>query len=215
MFHFRLFPLALILVLIVGSSAVGTTISQQLLYETSIGIDESSHLFTETDFDLDLTFDEHPFVPTNPVTLFDDLEISSDDPNLIGMEFVANSSNDINFDSVADLLTNGLNEFYLVSLKQIELVNGVQRKREQGGSEVNLFQSANQTFPDLFGETIGKIVLRIDSFELDETVELSMTISFFAIPEPTSGGLAGIALLTTLGVGARRRTRKTTENETG
>ena len=179
--------------------------AETLLYEQTISINRSPNNFDIDQFDLDLVFGDNPFVPTNPITLFDALVVSPAD---VGSIFEATSGTDTNFSTVSSRVTDGLDEYITVSMTEDE-VGGLTEERI--AQENMFFEQALP--PDLFGTSVEKVTLEVDSFTLagpDEAVEgqpvdLVVTISFFGIPEPQSLALLGVGIAFLLAMGKLRR----------
>ena len=174
-----------------------------LLFERTMSVNRSVNIFDTNQFDLDVTFANRFFNPTNPVTLFDSLKITPDD---VGSSFSISSGDPLFAD--ADLrLTDDLDEQILILFTE-DQPNGLTEQR--GWSEsFFFFDPATLATVDLAGASLESIGLRVDQFTLvtgssltvatGPPVDLQMTISFFgsAIPEPASIWIlwAGVATL--------------------
>jgi hypothetical protein len=183
-----------------------------ILFERSLVVDRSVNIFTTSQFDLEFVLGDAFFTPSNPVKLFDDLSLT---PANIGDVFVANSTNDSDFQSVADRLTDGSDQFIRLVLE--ETASG--RKEQRGWRESGFFVGHGSALdPDLAGATIESVQLRIDGFVLHSSslaalvpagppVQVLMTFTVLgAIPEPSTFalGAAGLAML----AGARYTRRR-------
>lgn len=184
-----------------------------ILFERSLVVDRSVNIFSTSEFDLEFVLGDAFFTPSNPVKLFDDLSLS---PANIGDVYVANSTNDPDFQSVADRLTDGNDEFIRLVLE--ETATG--RKEQRGWRESGFFIGhGSPVDPDLTGATVEGLQLRIDGFVLmpnspaallptGPQVEVLMTFTVLgtAVPEPSTLalGAAGLAMLVRAGYTRRR-----------
>ena len=187
--------------------------AEELLFERTVSINRSANIFDTNQFDLDLTLGNHPFAPSDPVTLFDDLTVT---PANVGDAYdvlVGNSS----FDLAAQRLTDAKNEFIRLVLTE-DQPNGLVEQR--GFSESSFFLGlASPTSPDLAGATLQRVRLAVDGFTLVDRVSgvsaasagppvnLELSIAFFGtrVPEPTGIWLLWGGLATLLGIGKRLR----------
>ena len=153
---------------------------------------------------------DHEFVPTNGVTLFDDLVISPAD---VGTIYEATTDSDANFPVVATRVTDAANEFITVALTE-DQTNGL---TEQRISFENKFfdQAIPDNPPDLAGNVVDMVTMQVESFTLVEQgaivegqpVDLVLTVSFFSeIPEPQTMALLAIGVAASF---ALFKTRKT------
>lgn len=178
-----------------------------LLFEQTISINRSPNIFDNDHFDVDVVFGDSPFVPTNAVVLFDGLVVSPDD---VGSIYEATAGTDVSFSTVAGRVTDGLDEFIIVSMTEDE-VGGL--KDERISQEKMFFeQTLPASPPDLAGNDIEKVTLEVDSFTLagpgesveGQPVDLVVTISFFGIPEPQTLAMLGIGLASFMTLRKRR-----------
>lgn len=189
---------ALVLVLTLGHSSFGGVMSYQLIYEKIFNINRSNNHFDTDDFDLDFIFGDDQFSPLNPVTLFDSLVISPAD---VGTTYEATAITP-NFGTVASRVTDGLNEYIIISMIEDQPAGLPEQRNPQ---EHEFFQrNIPSDPPDLIGETVERITVHLDSFVFEDTVDqgnpfdVNLTISFWGVvPEPSSGLLlaAGLTLL--------------------
>jgi hypothetical protein len=188
-----------------------------LLFQRSLVVDRSANIFTTSQFNLEFTFGNSFFTPTNPVTLFDGLTIS---PASAGQTFVASAATDPAFAAAAQRMTDALNEN--IRLAFTEVASG--RPEQRGWNESGFFIGhGSPQIPDLAGLSIDSIELRIDQFSLvfgptpinplaatAPPVQLLATFSVHGVPEPPSLVLSGgslLALTVTAYTVARRRRR--------
>ena len=85
-----------------------------LLFERSLGVNRSVNILDTNQFDLDLTLANSFFNSSNPVTLFDDLIISTVD---VGNTYSV-SSGDSTFEDAELRITDSLDEHILVILAE-------------------------------------------------------------------------------------------------
>ena len=204
--------LGISLALLLSASLVCVVRGELLLFEREISVNRSVNIFDTDQFDLDLTFGDDFFNPTNAVTLFDDLIVSPADT---GSSFEASATNDPGFLGAANRVTDASNEFVNVSLSE-DQPGGLTEQR--GWQESFFFGNvAPGTPPDLAGEEVTMVKLRINSFTLlagssggessltveGQPVDLNATLSIFGIPEPECVCLLCVAL-TMLGARASR-----------
>ena len=168
--------------------------AELLLYERTVSVNRSVNTFDGDQFDLDLIFGDHQFVPTNEVILFDGLVVSPAD---VGSIYEAALGGDANFLTVSGRVTDSLNEYISVSITE-DILGGLNEQRIS--RENKFFQQ--EAPPDLSGSLVEKITMEIDSFTLagpgdvveGDPVDLVVTISFFGIPEPQTIALLGFGL---------------------
>jgi len=184
-----------------------------ILFERSLVVDRSVNIFTTSQFDLEFVLGDAFFTPSNPVKLFDDVSLT---PANIGDVYVANATNEPAFQSVADRLTDGNDEYIRLVLE--ESASG--RKEQRGWRESGFFVGHGSTLdPDLAGATIEGVQLRIDGFVLNSSspaalapagppvqVLMTFTVLGTAVPEPSTLALAaaGLAMLVRAGYTRRR-----------
>ena len=193
--------LALVLTMLLTGAAQG----EMLLFQQLVNINRSSNPFDTDQFDLDLNFGDDFFAPTNGATLFDDLVISPDE---VGATYDATQASDPNnFATVADRVTDGLNEIIKVSLREHQ-VGGL---AEQRGWQEDFFfgHPTPPGPPDLAGNTVVRVSLRVDAFTFvssaigsgvaplvtGQPFDVDLTLSFYVVPEPAAGGLLLFGLM--------------------
>jgi hypothetical protein len=171
-----------------------------LLFQRAINVNSSEMKFDTSHFDLDLKFDDDFFSPTSSITLFDSLVVSPAD---IGSTFVATAASDPNnFPAAVARITNAVNDFIKVALAEDQAV-GLTEQR--GWAEDFFFGHLTPPGPpDLQGDTIGRVSLRIDDFVYltsplgggpalraeGQPFDVDLTVSFFSeVPEPTAATL--------------------------
>jgi hypothetical protein len=179
--------------------ATGST----LLFSRSLVVDRSVNIYETSQFGLKFTFGNSVFSPTNPVTLFDGLTIT---PASTGQTFVAKAATESNFAAVAQRITDALNENIRLAFTEI----ASNRPEVRGWAESGFFiNHGSPTIPDLAGNQIDEIQLRIDNFSLVfgpapanpgaatiPPVQLLATFSVYGqVPEPPSIVLSGGSLL--------------------
>ena len=186
------------IIFLIGTSSCWAT---SLIFERVIGINRDPNIFSTDRFDLDLSFGDSYFSPSNPVVLFDDTVITPADES----STLEVTSADPGFAEAVARLTDGDNEFVHLTMTE-DVENG---RMEQRGWQENFFflGLSSQDMPDLAGSALQSISLHIDQFHLngsapsgpDPPVDLQLTISFVGapIPEPLSLWLllCGIATL--------------------
>ena len=192
----------LFIALAVGLIGQASPTQAGLLFERTMSVNRSVNIFDTNQFDLDVTFADRFFNPTNPVTLFGNLKITPDD---VGSSFSVSSGDALFAD--ADLrLTDALDEQILILFTE-DQPNGLTEQR--GWSEsFFFFDPATLATADLAGASLESIRLRVDQFTLvtgsplavttGPPVDLQLTISFFGIvPEPATIWIlwAGVATL--------------------
>jgi hypothetical protein len=183
-----------------------------ILFERSLVVDRSVNIFTTSQFDLEFVLGDAFFTPSNPVKLFDDVSLT---PASVGNVYVANSTNNPAFQTVADRLTDGSDEYIRLVLE--ESASG--RKEQRGWRESGFFVGHGSALdPDLAGAVIEGVQLRIDGFVLHSgsvaalapagpPVQVLMTFTVLgAVPEPSTLalGAAGLAMLVRAGYTKRR-----------
>ena len=188
-------------------------LAEQPLFERAVSINRSVNIFDTNQFDLDLTLGDHIFLPTDPVTLYDDLIVTPADVGNTYELLLGNST----FDLAAQRLTDAENEFIRLVLTENQPSGLVEQR---GFSESSFFLGiATATSPDLAGATLERMRLSIDAFTLVDgvggvgaissgpPVNLELTLSFFGapVPEPSGIWLLWGGLATLLGVGKRLR----------
>lgn len=198
----------------------GIAQAEILLFQKVINVNRSENIFDADQFDLDLIFGDDFFDPNNGVTLFDSLVIS---PQNIGDTFNATSASDPNnFPTVADRITDGLDEFISYTLTEVQ-VGGITEKR--GGNERFFFGHPTPPGPpDLAGSTVDRVSLYLSTFVLlpiapaggpasaveGQPFDVVLTVSIYsAIPEPAAVGLLLVGWVA-LGLAPFRRARRAT-----
>ncbi len=199
--------LKVLLALLLATLLAGETQGEILLFQRGVSVNRSVNIFDTDQFDVDLIFGNDFFAPTNDVTLFDSLVISLGD---VGMTYDATSASDPNnFPTVAERLTDGLNEFIKVSLIEDQL-DGL---TEQRGWAENFF-FGHSSPPDLAGTTVDRVSLHIDAFTLlpaalgggsaalvaqplvdGQEFDLVFTVSIYGVPEPAAAQLLLVGLM--------------------
>ncbi len=164
------------------------------LFQRSVSINKSANDFATSLFDLDFNLGDDVFITVNPVTLFDDVAV---EPADVGTVFEATSATDPGFDEAALRITDGLDRFVQF------LATEVQSGREQGAgfSESGFFLAAGS--PDLAGNIIDAITLRLDEFTFaggpvpggGPQFEILLTLTVLGrVPEPQSAILLASCL---------------------
>ena len=175
--------------------------SAELIFQRTFGINRSINIFDTDRFDLDLSFGDSFFSPTNPVTLFDGTVITPANVN----DTLEVTPSDAFFAEAAARLTDGIDDFVHLTFTE-DLDSGLV---EQRGWHESLFflGLAKEGVPDLIGATLERIRLQINRFDLisplqsssGPPVNLQLTVSIegTAIPEPGTIwlSLCGIAML--------------------
>jgi len=193
------------LALLLATLLTGETQGEILLFQRMISVNRSANIFGTDQFDVDLIFGNHFFASTNDVTLFDSLVISLGD---VGMTYDATPTSDPAFSTVAERLTDALNEFIKVSL----IEDQEDGRTEQRGWIENLFFGRSSP-PDLAGKTIERVSLHIDDFDFlpgapggsppalvaGQPFDLVFTVMIYGVPEPTAAWLLLVGL-TVLGL---------------
>ena len=187
--------------LVAAVTCLASAARGEILFERSLVVDRSVNIFTSSQFDFELVFGDAFFTPSNPVKLFDDLTLT---PANIGDVYESTLASDPVFQSVADRLTDGRDEYIRLILE--ESISG--RKEQRGWRESFFFLGQGSTLaPDLAGATVEALQLRIDGFTLHSgslaalapsgpPVQVSMTFTVVgtAVPEPSTLALGAIGL---------------------
>ncbi|NLF29721.1 MAG: PEP-CTERM sorting domain-containing protein [Planctomycetes bacterium] len=172
-----------------------------ILFERSLVVDRSVNIFTTSQFDLEFVLGDAFFTPSNPVKLFDGVSLT---PANVGDVYTADITNVPTFQSVANRLTDGDDQFIRLVLE--ESASG--RKEQRGWRESGFFLGYGSTVsPDLAGATVEGVQLRIDQFTLmpnspaallpvGPQVEVLMTFTVLgtAVPEPSTLALGAVGL---------------------
>ena len=203
------------LAILLAALLAGEVQAEMILFTRAISVNRSVNIFDTNQFDLDLNFGNNFFTPSNGVTLFDDLVITPAD---VGATFDATPTSDPSFALAAERVTDSLNEFIKVSLKE----NQVGGLSEQRGWPENFFFGHVAPFspPDLSGMRVDRVSLHIDKFTFltnppsggpaalaaqpltnGQQFDLVFTLSMFTVPEPSAAwlllvGLAALGLKT-------------------
>jgi len=175
-----------------------------LLFQRSLSVNRSVNIFDTDTFDLDLRLGNRFFNPTNPILLFDDLSITPAD---VGATFEATIDSDAAFLTAIDRLTDPQDEFISILFTE-DQPSGLREQR--GWSERFFFLSSPTSFSEISSAAIRSITLTVDQFNLVPAgtpvsppglpVDLMLTLSIFAVPEPTTVWLlmAGLVTLSTM-----------------
>lgn len=188
-------------VLLLAMLLAGEAQGEILLFQRGVSVNRSVNIFDTDQFDLDLIFGNDFFAPTNDVTLFDSLVISLGD---VGMTYDATPTSDPAFSTVAERLTDALNEFINVSLTE----NQLDGRTEQRGWAENFF-FGHSSPPDLAGTTVERVSLHIDDFDFlsgapgggpaalvaGQQFDLKFTVSIYGVPEPAAAWLLLVGLM--------------------
>lgn len=164
-----------------------------VLFERDLLVDRSANIFATDQFDLDLVLGDSFLSPSNPVTLFDGLQIS---PANAGESYTADADSDVAFPIVASRLSDHRNEF--IRLVFTETDSG--RAEQRGWSEHAFFGNPID-HPDLAGIAIQSVDLVVQQFSLgtggadDPPVELQLTLTIHGVPEPAGAALLGLGLV--------------------
>ena len=194
------------LALLLATLLIGEAQGEILLFQRVISVNRSVNIFDTDQFDLDLDFGNDFFAPTNDVTLFDSLVIS---PGDVGAVYDATSASDPAFSTVAERLTDAINEFIKVSLIEDQL-DGL---TEQRGWAENFF-FGHSSPPDLAGATVDRVSLHVDAFILlpsapgggpaalvaqplvaGQEFDLVFTVLIYGVPEPAAALLLLVGLM--------------------
>ncbi|MCH8840044.1 MAG: hypothetical protein IH831_05080 [Planctomycetes bacterium] len=176
------------LALLLATLLAGETQGEILLFQRMISVNRSVNIFDTDQFDLDLIFGDDFFVPTNDVTLFDSLVIL---PGNVGTTYDATPISDSAFSTVAERLTDAINEFIKVSLTEDQLDG----RTEQRGWAENFF-FGHSSPPDLAGTTVERVSLHIDDFDFSpDAFDLKFTVMIYGVPEPAAAWLLLVGLM--------------------
>ncbi len=189
---------------LVVTTSFASTARGGILFERSLVVDRSVNIFSSSQFGLQFVFGDAFFAPTNAVKLFDNLAIT---PANVGDVYTSTLASDPAFQSVADRLTDGRDDFIRLILE--ESASG--RKEQRGWRESGFFLGHGSTLaPDLAGAIVEGVQLRVDGFNLSSNgaaalvsagppvqVSLTFTVLGTAVPEPSTLALGalGLALL--------------------
>ena len=162
----------------------------EVLYERSLMVDRSTNIFATDLFDVEFVLGDAFGAPSNPLKLFDNVSIT---PASVSSVFSL-LPGDPGFQSVADRLSDGLDQF--IRLNVTETASG--RSEMRGWQESKFFQDHGSTqVPDLLGSVIDGLKLRIDEFRLlhasplallpagpQVKVLMTLTVTGTTVPEP-------------------------------
>jgi hypothetical protein len=210
--------LNVLLAFLLATFLTGVAQGEILLFQKALNVNRGDNKFTTDHFDLDLILgDDDFFDPNNPVTLFDTLVISPAD---VGNTYDSTAAYDPNnFPTAAVRLTDALNEIIKIRMTE-DSVGG--SSQSQGGAESIFFNHPTPPEPpDLAGDTVGRVSLRLDAFvfvsplsgdgvaplNAGQPFDVDFTVFFYAVPEPATVGLLLFGLMAVGVPTSRRRPR--------
>ena len=126
------------LALLLASLPAGAAQGEILLFERVVNFNRGVNSFDTDEFDLDLTFGDNFFAPTNGVTLFDSLVISpADVSNTYDATAVSDPNN---FPTAALRVADGLNEFVVPTMTENQAGG---QTEQRGGTEDLVFRQSD------------------------------------------------------------------------